>query len=187
MAATKIITKIVATLLLVLVALAAAPGTEAQSPTASLVGLAPVPVPAGTFDCVNELINMSDCLTFVEAGSKLNEPKKACCPELAGMVETQPVCLCQLLADPENVIGFKIEMKKALDLPSLCKLNTPSTSLCSAIGIPVGAPTTTPAGKFPSSPGGGNNHDSAAIRSSVTFLKKSFLLGLAIVGFAALF
>nr|GMD73665.1 non-specific lipid transfer protein GPI-anchored 2-like [Ipomoea batatas] len=186
MAATKSISKIVATLL-VLVALAAVPATEAQSPTASPVGLAPVPVPAGTFDCVNELINMSDCLTFVEAGSKLREPEKACCPELAGMVETQPVCLCQLLADPEHVIGIKIEMKKALDLPSLCKLNTPSTSLCSEIGIPVGAPTTTPAGKFPSSPGGGDNHDSAAIRSSVTFLKKSFLLGLAIMGFAALF
>ncbi|XP_019199207.1 PREDICTED: non-specific lipid transfer protein GPI-anchored 2-like [Ipomoea nil] len=181
MAATKSITKMAATLLLVLVALAAVPGTEAQAPAES-----PVPVPAGTFECVNELINMSDCLTFVEAGSKLSEPEKACCPELAGMVETKPVCLCQLLADPENVIGIKIELKKALNLPSFCKLNTPSTSLCSAIGIPVGAPT---AGKFPSSPGGGNPHDdSAAIRSSVAlFLQKSSLLGLAIMGFAALF
>lgn len=134
MAASKSTTTITAATLLLVAALALAvvPATEAQSPAASPVPFSELsPVPAGAFDCVNGLINMSDCLTFVEAGSKLSEPGKACCPELAGLVETQPVCLCQLLADSVNVIGVKIELNKALELPSICKLNTPSTSLCS--------------------------------------------------------
>ena len=106
------------TLLLVLCLLAS--GTEAQSPAA-----APV-----SNDCFMALSNMSDCLTFVEEGSKLKKPEKACCGEFAGLVDSNPLCLCQLLANPEFA-GIKLDLDKALQLPSLCAVSTPPVSTCS--------------------------------------------------------
>ncbi|MBA0757719.1 hypothetical protein Gotri_020787, partial [Gossypium trilobum] len=56
-----------------------------QEPAAVGLGLGLGPsAEAPTADCFTNLLNLSDCLTFVEAGSNLTKPVKACCPELAG-------------------------------------------------------------------------------------------------------
>ncbi|VFR02669.1 unnamed protein product [Cuscuta campestris] len=126
------------TILLLLVAAASLAMTKAQSPAAS-------PGPATAEDCMTHLLDMSDCLTYVEAGSNLTKPEKACCPELSGLVNSHPECLCRLLADPNSTIGIAIELHKALNLPSVCKIDSISPSLCSLIGIQVGgAPAPAP-------------------------------------------
>jgi hypothetical protein len=99
----------------------------AQSP-APVTADAPVPAPDV---CFTAITNMSDCLTFVDDESKLTKPDKGCCPELAGLVDGNPACLCHLLGNSESIIGIKINVKKALKLPTLCKVTTPDISLCS--------------------------------------------------------
>lgn len=87
---------------------------------------APPPGP----DCTNSLLNLSSCLTYVEEGSNLTVPEKGCCPGLSGLVNNQPICLCQLLASGDT-FGVKIDTTKALMLPTACKVQTPPVSLCS--------------------------------------------------------
>lgn len=111
-------------LIITTILLVALPYLAAQS---TPVSAAPSP---GSDDCFSSLINLSDCLTFVEEGSNLTKPDKGCCPEFSKLSNTQPVCLCQLLGDP-NKIGIPIDTKKALKLPSACGVNTPPVSLCS--------------------------------------------------------
>lgn len=89
---------------------------------------AEAPGPA-SLDCFSVLLNMSDCLSFVEVGSNLTKPDSPCCPELAGLVESNPVCLCQLLGEPDKV-GISIDVNKALKLPSACGISTPPVSVC---------------------------------------------------------
>lgn len=100
-------------------------GADAQSPMA-----APAYAPAPTLDCMTALYNMSDCLSYVTSGSNLTKPDTPCCGELAGLVESYPVCLCQLLGNP-GATGLDIDLKKALRLPNVCGVSTPSVSLCS--------------------------------------------------------
>nr|GMD17643.1 non-specific lipid transfer protein GPI-anchored 2-like [Ipomoea batatas] len=173
--------------------------------------MAPVEGPMGPSspdDCLTNLLNMSDCLNYVQAGSNLTKPDKGCCPELAGLVESHPECLCQLLANPEKIIGVPIELNKALKLPSVCKIDAPSATLCSTIGIPVGAPTPSSEGKtqspagladassppvgspegFSSSPTPkGDNNNNAAAPTFATFDYCHFLVGMAAMLFATLF
>ncbi|XP_019163352.1 PREDICTED: non-specific lipid transfer protein GPI-anchored 2-like [Ipomoea nil] len=164
--------------------------------------------PSSSDDCLNNLLNMSDCLNYVQAGSNLTKPDKGCCPELAGLVDSHPECLCKLLSNPEGIIGVSIDLNKALKLPSVCKIDTPSASLCSAIGIPVGAPTpssdegktqsptgladaSSPVGSpegFPSSPSPkGDNNNNAAAPTFAVFDYCHFLVGMAAMLFATLF
>ncbi|KAM7255788.1 hypothetical protein ACFE04_011529 [Oxalis oulophora] len=93
--------------------------------------------------CMTSLFNMSDCLSYVSNGSTTTKPDKACCPELAGLVESNPICLCKLLGNKED-IGISIDVKRALNLPKACGVTTPSVSLCSAIGINVPVPEGAP-------------------------------------------
>ncbi|GAU47445.1 hypothetical protein TSUD_403980 [Trifolium subterraneum] len=109
--------------------------TAAPSP-APVTADAPAP---GLDPCFTAITNMSDCLSFVEDGSKLTKPDKGCCPELAGLVEGNPICLCHLLGNSDS-IGIKINVNKALKLPTICKVTTPPVSTCSAIGFPVSLP-----------------------------------------------
>ncbi|PKI40299.1 non-specific lipid transfer protein GPI-anchored 2 [Punica granatum] len=136
---------------------------QAPSPTSmSAPRLAPspmfVPSPESSFgpapppgpDCFTILLNLSDCLTYVQPGSNLTVPDKPCCPELKNLVDSSPVCLCKLLGEPEST-GFNISVSRALKLPSVCAVATPPVSLCSVFGIPVAAPM---ASEGPSAPGG---------------------------------
>lgn len=110
----------------------------AQSPAPETAVLAPSPADDG---CLMALTNMSDCLTFVEDGSKLTKPDKGCCPELAGLIDGNPICLCKLLGgNAADSIGIKININKALKLPTICGVTTPPVSACSAIGVPVSLP-----------------------------------------------
>ncbi|KAB2606355.1 non-specific lipid transfer protein GPI-anchored 2-like [Pyrus ussuriensis x Pyrus communis] len=93
--------------------------------------LAPASAPApATTDCYTTLLGLSDCLTYVEEGSNLTKPDKPCCPELAGLVKDNPICLCYLLSNTSNSLGIQIDMNRALKLPTVCKVDTPPASTC---------------------------------------------------------
>ncbi|XP_050369712.1 non-specific lipid transfer protein GPI-anchored 2-like isoform X2 [Argentina anserina] len=115
---------------------------------------APAPAPEASTDCISELMTMADCLTYVEEGSNLTKPDKACCPELASLVNRNPVCLCYLLQkNSTSSYGIEIDLNRALDLPSVCKVETPPTSDC-ALGIPVEAPMASEGPSSANAPGG---------------------------------
>ncbi|KAF7815465.1 xylogen-like protein 11 isoform X2 [Senna tora] len=113
-------------------------GTTAASASTPPAPGKPAPAPAVS-ECFRALVNTSDCLTYVEVGSNLTKPEKGCCPEVAGLIESNPICLCELLSHPE-AIGIKIDVNKALKLPSDCGMSnksTPTIASCSAEGVPV--------------------------------------------------
>ncbi|MCD9640396.1 hypothetical protein HAX54_025685 [Datura stramonium] len=185
---TKITTTIAATFLILSLFSPLIPSTKAQdSPPAPAA-----PAPSPGVDCFRVLVNMSDCLTFVERGSNLTKPDKGCCPEIAGLLDSNPICLCHMLgrASSGAKIGYNIDVDKALKLPSACSLAFPPASTCSDLGIPVGAPIANEEGPAPS-PGGfatsptSDNKDNAA--SIIVFSKMQFLVGMAIMFLTTLF
>ena len=103
---------------------------SAQGPAAAP---APGPAPGISDECFNAVLNMSDCLTYVTAGSKARHPDTPCCPELAGLLESHPVCLCQLLGGGAESYGVSVDYKRALALPGICRLTAPPVSACAGI------------------------------------------------------
>lgn len=98
----------------------------------SAQSLAAAPGPAGGIDsaCMNSLLNMSDCLAYVTKGSNARRPDKPCCPELAGLVGSNPVCLCELLSGAADSYGIAVDYARALALPGICRVATPPVSTC---------------------------------------------------------
>ncbi|KAJ4834865.1 hypothetical protein Tsubulata_012971 [Turnera subulata] len=146
------------------------------------------PGPSAANDCFTPLLNMSDCLTYVEEGSNLTSPDKNCCPELAGLLDGNPICLCQLLGgNVTQQYGLSIDFSKALKLPSVCKLSTPPVSLCSAVGYPVAAPASTessiPPEGFAASPTTGTSQDKGGASSLPRPANYAFFVGSALCAF----
>ncbi|XP_052156117.1 non-specific lipid transfer protein GPI-anchored 12-like [Oryza glaberrima] len=143
----------VAVAVVVLLAASAATTAEAQSAPAAAPG------PAGPVldqACLTALLNMSDCLTYVQNGSRARRPDKPCCPELAGLVESNPVCLCKLLSGAGDSYGIAVDYSRALALPAICRVSTPPVSTCAAFGfnVPMGpTPSPSPAAVSPSGEG----------------------------------
>ncbi|KAK9999159.1 hypothetical protein SO802_018762 [Lithocarpus litseifolius] len=147
------------------------------SAQAEAPGSSPASASAPAVDpCLNNLLNLTDCLTFVEAGSNATKPDKGCCPELAGLIESNPICLCELLGgNLTESYGFNIDVKRALKLPSLCGLKTPPVSTCSALGYavpgPVGgpSPSESPGAEPAAHPTSGKNGASSNLGFTLAF------------------
>ncbi|XP_016433305.1 non-specific lipid transfer protein GPI-anchored 2 [Nicotiana tabacum] len=189
---TKITGAIATTFLLFSILISSAESQISPMGAASGPSMAMAPAaPSPGLDCLSVLVNMSSCLTFVEQGSNLTKPDKECCPELAGLVDSNPICLCQLLGDPDK-LGVQIDINRALKLPNICTVETPPVSTCAALGIPVAAPTASdelvPAlspGGFASSPTSENNDKNAA--QTMAFSKMHIVLGFGIMFFQNIF
>ncbi|KAG8371069.1 hypothetical protein BUALT_Bualt13G0048600 [Buddleja alternifolia] len=176
-------TTIACRLVFLVIFLVALPHIGAQSlgPTPAPTPRPMLMAPSPSLDCFNYLLNLSDCLTFVDSESNLTKPDPGCCPELADLVQNQPICLCQLLGNSSNV-GFSVDTKRALKLPSLCRVSTPSVSLCAAIGFPIGVPV-------PSPSRGGSSPENPSKNGSPNNLgpNQHFLIGFVLVLFAYFF
>ncbi|CAN6327809.1 unnamed protein product [Urochloa humidicola] len=137
-------------------------------PSPASAAAAPGPAGAGIDSaCMTSLLNMSDCLTYVTKGSTARRPDAPCCPELAGMVGSNPVCLCELLSGAADSYGIAVDYDRALALPGICRVATPPVSTCTAMGYHVrvgpaaapvpGSPSPTagmaPSGEGPQFPG----------------------------------
>ncbi|XP_024982059.1 non-specific lipid-transfer protein-like protein At5g64080 [Cynara cardunculus var. scolymus] len=144
-------TTIMATAILVALVFTAVPCLAAQSPRGSPMMSPTSPTTMGPApDCMTALYNVSDCLSFVQVGSNMTAPDKACCPEFAGLLESNPICLCDLIGSSES---FGVDLSRALMLPDACKLETPSISSCPA--TPTSAPEPSPTGEAPGSTAAG--------------------------------
>ncbi|KAI3507635.1 hypothetical protein L1887_22624 [Cichorium endivia] len=115
------------------------PGAPMPMSPGSPMAMAPAP------DCLTALANVSDCLSYVSIGSNLTTPDKACCPELAGLLESNAICLCSLVGSAET---YGVDVNRALMLPGACKLEVPSLDACPA--SPTSAPTSSPTSAPPS-------------------------------------
>ncbi|CAN0923253.1 Non-specific lipid transfer protein GPI-anchored 12 [Linum grandiflorum] len=106
------------------------------------------PAPAPSVDCLTQLLTLSDCLSYVLVGSKDTKPDKACCPELAGLVENYPTCICTLFTLNASSYGLEVDYGRAFGLPSACSVSVPPavTSCVRDASTPVGAPSPSQAG-----------------------------------------
>ncbi|EES19718.1 non-specific lipid transfer protein GPI-anchored 2 [Sorghum bicolor] len=122
-----------------LVALAAASLLLPSPAIAQQPSPSPSPTAGGGMDsaCMNSLLNMSDCLTYVTKGSTARRPDTPCCPELAGLVDSNPICLCELLSGAADSYGIAVDYARALALPGICRVATPPVSTCTALGYDV--------------------------------------------------
>ncbi|CAI9301296.1 unnamed protein product [Lactuca saligna] len=143
-------TIIMAVAMLVGLIFAGLPCFKAQSPVGAPMMLpgAPMAMAPGP-DCMTALFNVSDCLSFVQIGSNLTNPDKACCPEVAGLLESNPICLCQLVGG-STAKDYGVDINRALLLPNACKLEVPSINACPSAS-PVAAPTPSSASEAPRS------------------------------------
>ncbi|XP_047093812.1 non-specific lipid transfer protein GPI-anchored 2-like [Lolium rigidum] len=148
--------------------------------------------------CLNSLLNMSDCLPYVQAGSATARPDAACCPELAGMVGSNPLCLCELLSGAADSYGIAVDYSRALALPGVCRVETPPVSTCAAFGYNVrglapspapmsGSPAPGPSGDspqfpgtapFPSPPAPRSHADRRSVAASTHALVAAFATGM---------
>jgi hypothetical protein len=105
---------------------------SSAQPMPSSPAAAPGPAGGTGIDsaCLNSLLNMADCLPYVSQGSTARRPDAPCCPELAGLVGSNPVCLCELLSGAADSYGIAVDYGRALALPGVCRVATPPVSTC---------------------------------------------------------
>ncbi|GKE55989.1 non-specific lipid transfer protein GPI-anchored 2-like protein, partial [Tanacetum coccineum] len=142
-------TTIMVLAMLVSLTLIGLPPLEALSPMGAPMmspGTQTTKPPTAAPDCLTALSNVSDCLTFVQVGSNLTKPDKACCPEYAGLLESNPMCICGLI---EQLDQYGVDLNRAFMINDACKLEVPSLDSCPA--APVSAPTPSSASEAPGS------------------------------------
>lgn len=86
---------------------------------------APPPAP----DCSTVILNLVDCLSYVTSGSTVSKPEGTCCSGLKTVLKTNPDCLCEAFKNSAQ-LGVTLNVTKALDLPSACRVSGPSISNC---------------------------------------------------------
>lgn len=114
----------------------------AKSPSLPPVAAAPSGV---NVDCSPEFDSLSPCISYVS--SNTTTPPATCCSALLSVHTKEPVCLCQLLqdvnADPSMSSGLNVT--KALELPTACKVNGVDVNNCPALlGQPIASPSAAP-------------------------------------------
>ncbi|KAJ7298106.1 hypothetical protein O6H91_Y016700 [Diphasiastrum complanatum] len=88
----------------------------------------PAPAPAPQLDCSSEVTLLVPCLGYVQGSDK--NPSSDCCKGLTSVVDTSPVCLCQLINSGAGA-DSGINSTLALQLPSKCNLTNLDPSQCS--------------------------------------------------------
>uniref|UniRef100_A0A803MQW6 Bifunctional inhibitor/plant lipid transfer protein/seed storage helical domain-containing protein n=1 Tax=Chenopodium quinoa TaxID=63459 RepID=A0A803MQW6_CHEQI len=83
--------------------------------------------------CPAALTSLTPCLSFSVRNS--STPSSSCCSELANMLQTAPMCLCNVLngVGGELLEGF-LDRTLASALPSACNMQTQSRSQCDGLG-----------------------------------------------------
>ncbi|ONM10454.1 Lipid binding protein [Zea mays] len=91
--------------------------------------------------CADRLMGLATCLTFVQDKATARAPTPDCCAGLKQVVAASKLCMCVLVKDrDEPALGFKINVTRAMDLPSLCS-NPATFSDCPKIlGMSPDAP-----------------------------------------------
>ncbi|KAJ0987371.1 hypothetical protein J5N97_005727 [Dioscorea zingiberensis] len=143
-------------------------------------GAVPVGAPAA-MDCSDAILNLADCLSFVQVGSSVEKPEGKCCSGLKKVVKEDVSCLCEAFKRGAD-FGVKINMTKALALPHSCGVRTPSISNCkiAVAGGPSSAPAPSPVAPFSETPASAPETHSSA---RMALQSPSMVLAMAIVLF----
>uniref|UniRef100_A0A0D9WW27 Bifunctional inhibitor/plant lipid transfer protein/seed storage helical domain-containing protein n=1 Tax=Leersia perrieri TaxID=77586 RepID=A0A0D9WW27_9ORYZ len=88
--------------------------------------------------CSSVMMTLSPCLDYISGKSLL--PEFTCCTTLAGVVQSDPRCLCMVLDGTAASFGISINHTRALELPGECKVQAPPISQCTAVPTPPAAP-----------------------------------------------
>ncbi|TVU48105.1 hypothetical protein EJB05_07728, partial [Eragrostis curvula] len=94
---------------------------------ARVVDGASSPAPAPAVDCMDALVSLAGCLSYVQEGSTVATPDPTCCSGLKDVVRNEVACLCQAFQGGQD-FGVTLNMTKALQLPAACKVKTPPFS-----------------------------------------------------------
>ncbi|KAI8554895.1 hypothetical protein RHMOL_Rhmol05G0132500 [Rhododendron molle] len=115
---------------------------------------ATAPVPAA--DCSSIILDMADCLTYVSGDATVKKPEGNCCSGLKKVLKTHAECLCEAFKNAAQ-FGVTLNMTRALDLPSACRVSAPPVSDCGlSIGTGgIGSPAISPVGRPTSMEGEG--------------------------------
>ncbi|PWZ12689.1 Non-specific lipid-transfer protein-like protein [Zea mays] len=81
--------------------------------------------------CSSVMMTLAPCMDFIS--SKASEPGISCCSVLAGVVQTDPRCLCMVLDGTATSFGIAINQTRALELPGVCKVKAPPISQCTGM------------------------------------------------------
>ncbi|KAK4441655.1 hypothetical protein Salat_0500400 [Sesamum alatum] len=97
--------------------------------------------------CSSTIMSLSSCLNYVTGN--ISTPSASCCSSLAGVVQSQPRCLCPLLTGGGSSLGIAINQTLALALPAVCNVQTPPVSQCNAVAngpaaVPAPSPLSSP-------------------------------------------
>uniref|UniRef100_A0A0E0LHP9 Bifunctional inhibitor/plant lipid transfer protein/seed storage helical domain-containing protein n=1 Tax=Oryza punctata TaxID=4537 RepID=A0A0E0LHP9_ORYPU len=90
--------------------------------------------------CSSVMMTLSPCLDYISGKSPI--PEFTCCTTLAGVVQSDPRCLCMVLDGSAASFGISINHTRALELPGVCKVQAPPISQCTAVPTPPPAPDT---------------------------------------------
>ncbi|KAL0921632.1 hypothetical protein M5K25_008725 [Dendrobium thyrsiflorum] len=132
--------------------------------------------------CQSALLNLSPCLSFITGQG--TTPSSSCCSQLGSLVKSEPQCLCLLLnGDAASGLGISINKTQALELPALCKVQTPPLSLCNTSSSP---PSTGSSSTPSSSSGGGSKNvpsvvDTGSANGSAAEISISLVISLMFV------
>ncbi|KAF3434997.1 hypothetical protein FNV43_RR22084 [Rhamnella rubrinervis] len=103
----------------------------------------PKQAPAPAVDCSSLILNMADCLSFVQNGSTVTKPEGTCCTGLKSVLKADAGCLCEAFKSSAQ-LGVVLNVTKASTLPAVCKVSAPSISNCELSTSPAGAPALSP-------------------------------------------
>lgn len=83
--------------------------------------------------CTDVFISLAPCLDYVTGNA--STPSSSCCSELAFVVKSQPLCLCEVVNGGASSIAasFNINQTRALALPTACNVQTPPMNTCSGM------------------------------------------------------
>ncbi|WOL19634.1 non-specific lipid-transfer protein-like protein [Canna indica] len=146
--------------------------------------------------CTSVIMTLAPCMNYL--GGQSPTPSSECCAQLAGVVKSQPGCLCLVVNGGMASFGVNVNKDRALAMPDACKVQTPPISQCSGEdasanstspgeAASAGAPSTVPASSLtppdpassaavtPASSGSGASNSSAPSSSSGASLTISFL------------
>ncbi|GAB4843357.1 hypothetical protein Ancab_013323 [Ancistrocladus abbreviatus] len=136
--------------------------------------------------CANVLLTLSPCLNYITGNS--STPSSACCTQLASVVRSQPLCLCEVLNASSSSLGISINKTRALELPGACKVQTPPISRCSGAASPASSPSPTGSVESPSSTPSGSGtsttpatHDGGSSNGSSNKLSLTMLFTLLLI------
>ncbi|XP_062188931.1 non-specific lipid transfer protein GPI-anchored 5-like [Phragmites australis] len=93
--------------------------------------------------CSSVMMTLSPCLDFISSKSLV--PGISCCSVLAGVVQSDPRCLCMVLDGSATSFGISINQTRALELPGVCKVQAPPISQCTGVPAPTPTPSREPA------------------------------------------